>query len=253
MKCTGKQVWLDVEMERRNEAAMQEAAQNSKCIVAIVTGPCFEPEDLMRTGDAVANSYFKRELCLKELRWACEASVPIQPVVARDDKAKIGEFIKQLPADLQNLSAKDFKTLDDVGPEQWKTSINEVMQGVVRLSICMPRPDPRQAKASAARTNPRWIPGVEAPSCMWCDKGFNKVWNPKHHCRSCGWAVCDACSQHRVKLHRWLEDKKPHELNTSRSADKLRVCDGCHAQHSARASLNAKVGTRVEEGVPPAI
>ena len=128
----GKTVWLDTKMERLNEAAMQEAAQNSKCLVAVVTGA-------EREGDPEDNAYFRRTLCLKELRWAREAGVPIQPVVAREDKASIGQFIGQLPEDLSDLSGVDFKTLDNVGPAYWKTSIDEVVKGVDWL---VPEPEP---------------------------------------------------------------------------------------------------------------
>ena len=41
MRERGKSVWLDIRMDQLNEAAMKEAAQQSKCIIAVVTG---EPE-----------------------------------------------------------------------------------------------------------------------------------------------------------------------------------------------------------------
>ena len=119
----GKTVWLDVKMDKRNEAAMQEAAQKSKCIVAVVSG-------VEREGDSEDSAYFKRAFCVNELRWAREVDVPIQPVVAREDKKRIGQFISQLPEDLAGLGGVDFKTLDNVGPAYWKTSIDEVVKGV---------------------------------------------------------------------------------------------------------------------------
>jgi hypothetical protein len=37
MRERDKEVWLDVKMNQLNEAAMKEAAQRSKCIIAVVT------------------------------------------------------------------------------------------------------------------------------------------------------------------------------------------------------------------------
>ena len=59
----GLTVWLDVKMGKLNEDAMKEAAQHSRCIIAVVTGP-------ERDGDSEENAYFKRQYCMNELRWA---------------------------------------------------------------------------------------------------------------------------------------------------------------------------------------
>ena len=50
-------------MGKLNEDAMKEAAQHSRCIIAVVTGP-------ERDGDSEENAYFKRQYCMNELRWA---------------------------------------------------------------------------------------------------------------------------------------------------------------------------------------
>ena len=70
----GKSVWLDVEMASRDEAAMEEGVKNSLVLIAIVSGPM--------DGHADDTAYFQRRFCLKELRWATEAGVLIQPIVA---------------------------------------------------------------------------------------------------------------------------------------------------------------------------
>ena len=60
---------LDVTMSKRNEDARKEAAQHSRCIIAIVTGAHSrdEPDDGETPED---NAYFKRQYCMNELRWA---------------------------------------------------------------------------------------------------------------------------------------------------------------------------------------
>ena len=58
----GLTVWLDVKMKDRSIAAMKEGVQNSKGMVAVVTGPCVNndfPED-----DTTSNAYFRRVLRL---------------------------------------------------------------------------------------------------------------------------------------------------------------------------------------------
>lgn len=101
--------WLDIKMEKLNEAAMKEATQNSKCIIAIISGT-------ERNGDPADTAYFNRQFCVNELRWARAANVPIQPVVAAEDKGRIGEFLEQAPDDLKDLGAIDFIHLDRSRP-----------------------------------------------------------------------------------------------------------------------------------------
>jgi hypothetical protein len=40
------------------------------------------------------------------------------------------------------------------------------------------------------KVTPRWVPDVEAPSCMICDGKFTLV-RRRHHCR-CVFSVCNA-------------------------------------------------------------
>eukprot|EP01047_Picozoa_sp_COSAG01_P024051 COSAG01_NODE_1474_length_10192_cov_7.027742_2_plen_2062_part_00 len=119
----GRTTWLDVKMAKLNEAAMQEAAQNSRCIVAVITG-------VERPGDPAENAYFLREYCVNELRWARAAGVPIQPVILPEDKSKVGEFLGQAPADLKDLGAVDFIHLDRSRAAYWKAGVDELIQSM---------------------------------------------------------------------------------------------------------------------------
>jgi hypothetical protein len=121
-----KAVWLDVKMEQLNEAAMKEAAQHSKCVIAIVTG-------VEREGDPEDDAYFKRPFCMSELRWARAVGVPVQPVIIREDKDRIGEFLGQVPVDLADLGSVDFKALDRISPAVWDTCVDDMIKSIDRL------------------------------------------------------------------------------------------------------------------------
>jgi predicted acylesterase/phospholipase RssA len=123
----GRSVWLDVKMKQLNEAAMNEAAQTSRCILAIVSG-------VERAGDPEENAYFKRPLCCKELCWALEAGVPVQPIIHADDKKRIGEFLALAPPDLQHLAGVDFIHLDRSRPAYWQVGVDEVIKGADSLA-----------------------------------------------------------------------------------------------------------------------
>jgi len=98
--------WLDVQMEDKSEAAMQEGIENSTAVLAIVSD-----------GAGVAgNAYFERPFCLKELRWAKANGTHIQPVVLDEDKKRITELLDGnpetglpgAPDDLRDLGSVDF-------------------------------------------------------------------------------------------------------------------------------------------------
>ena len=92
-------------------------------------------------------------------------------------------------------------------------------------------PSPESAENSRneqARLDPQWILSAESPACMVCETDFGFFANRRHHCRNCGWSVCDACSSNALILDQWLADSKPHELQQTRSSQALRVCDNCY-------------------------
>jgi GTPase SAR1 family protein len=160
MEKRGLPVWLDIKVDKLNEAAMKEAAQNSQCIIAIVSGACYAPDDLERTGNAEDNAYFKRQYCINELHWAREAGVPIQPVIAREDKQRIGEFLSQAPEDLKDLGKVDFKTMDQTGPAYWKVSIDELVKSISEL---VGAPEPALLQAQSLAVLDALEPAVQAP------------------------------------------------------------------------------------------
>lgn len=58
-----EEVWLDIEMNDKSEAAMQEGVKNSKIMIAIITDDGGE-----------GNAYFERPFCLSEVSQGADAS-----------------------------------------------------------------------------------------------------------------------------------------------------------------------------------
>ena len=107
---------LDVEMSDKSEAAMREGVHGSRVVIAIITDD----------GDP-GNAYFERPFCLSELRWALDANIFIQPVVAADDKQRIGELLAKAPDDLRDLlGSTDFIHLDRNDKEYWDVGVGKI-------------------------------------------------------------------------------------------------------------------------------
>ncbi|KAI3384986.1 hypothetical protein SNEBB_005162 [Seison nebaliae] len=63
---------------------------------------------------------------------------------------------------------------------------------------------------------PIWQVDSEEKRCKLCQANFNLI-NRRHHCRSCGYVVCDNCSKGRSVI----------AGQSSTEKDDLRVCDAC--------------------------
>ena len=75
----GHSVWLDATMHDQSLLAIKEGVLNSKNIIAILTGPCINPE---RPSDPPeADAYVRRRACMQHLLWAMDAGITIVPVV----------------------------------------------------------------------------------------------------------------------------------------------------------------------------
>eukprot|EP01043_Picozoa_sp_COSAG02_P015089 COSAG02_NODE_634_length_19259_cov_9.871347_8_plen_2349_part_00 len=116
----GKSVWFDVKMPKRNEAAMEDAVKNAQCVLAIVSESA--------PGKSADTAYFRREFCKKELRWAKDAGVFVQPVVAVEDRRKITAFFEGIPSDLQHLTAVDWQHVDRKDDEFFRLSVDKIIR-----------------------------------------------------------------------------------------------------------------------------
>ena len=64
--------------------------------------------------------------------------------------------------------------------------------------------------------SPIWVPDYYTSVCMRCGKRFSML-NRRHHCRRCGFVVCNNCSTQRTLL-------------PDQASQPLRVCDTCFQQ-----------------------
>eukprot|EP00854_Cymbomonas_tetramitiformis_P011434 gene11434-13514_t len=105
-------------MACRDEAAMEEGVRKSSTLIAIISD-----------GNGVkGNSYFERAYCLKELRWAIDANICIQPVVRAEDKKRIGEFVAAAPDDLKVIGSINIIHLDCTDASYWDLGVSNIVE-----------------------------------------------------------------------------------------------------------------------------
>eukprot|EP01045_Picozoa_sp_COSAG04_P007071 COSAG04_NODE_360_length_15920_cov_50.432815_14_plen_465_part_00 len=118
----GRSVWLDTKMPKLNPDAMKEAARNSRCVLAVVTGA------------EGSSGYFQRDLCVRQLRWARDAGVPIQPVILAADKQRSRELLALAPDDLRrDLGRVGLVALEQSRPRRWKAGVQKLLSRVKDL------------------------------------------------------------------------------------------------------------------------
>ena len=147
----GYSVWLDVKVSNQSIAAMEEGVRNSKCVVAVITGPCIDLDnpDKASTEEQAENAYFNRWMCQQELRWAVEAGVPIQPVVRIKDKGKIGDFIQMAPDDLKFIGNTNWEDLNRSNSRKFQLGVEMVMEQA-NAQIAKAEKAREQARSAAA-------------------------------------------------------------------------------------------------------
>ena len=121
--------------------------------------------------------------------------------------------------------------------------------------------------------NPEWVNTGHRlykgrnPFCLICDRDFSRLSLWKHHCRRCGMSVCGDCSQEATvgKLDKWLEDKKPHELQEVKNNKSKLICNLCanggplslidESEHAATGTKPYEVATAtlISMGYPKAL
>ncbi|ORC87532.1 uncharacterized protein TM35_000211380 [Trypanosoma theileri] len=75
---------------------------------------------------------------------------------------------------------------------------------------------------------PVMVDDMHSPTCALCHVSFS-LFLRRHHCRLCGFVVCDACSQRRVTLPAHFKLEGPQ-----------RVCDACSQRLKQRRMLGVK-------------
>ena len=120
LRAEGLSVWLDVRMNQKSEAAMEEGVRNSKVVLALISDDA---------GPGL--NYFERPFCIMELRWAMDAGVHVQPVVSMANKLRIGELLAQAPLELRHrLGAIDFIDLNRTDARYWEVGVGILLEAV---------------------------------------------------------------------------------------------------------------------------
>ena len=157
-----KSCWLDVKMTHCDEAAMRKGVEESACFLAFIT-------------DNGEDSYFSREMCRKELRWAIDAKLPIVPVITVLDKPKVNDYIAEGQSHGIDLSNHNFCHVDRSGPEYLQASLKVIIAQAARAPPATPSPANRKLKKQSSFERLRGLlPGgarkhaVEgAEACAW--------------------------------------------------------------------------------------
>lgn len=93
-----------------------------------------------------------------------------------------------------------------------------------------------------------WIIDQDVKKCLLCNKAFS-LFLRRHHCRNCGYVVCDSCSSHRAIIRQLKE-----EATSVFSRPDSRVCNVCASKHRLNEIWDARPPTPAAPPpeVPPA-
>lgn len=72
-----------------------------------------------------------------------------------------------------------------------------------------------------------WIPNQASAICMRCSENFSLT-QRRHHCRHCGFVVCNKCSKYRAVIS---------HINPTKA---LRVCKLCHSARHSRSEAKER-------------
>ena len=101
------------------DGATREAVEAANFVLAVVTGP-----------DEGCVPFFADERCMREVEWALEAHIPVQPVIHAVNKLNIGALLSlnnnTKPHITEKLVQVDFIHLDDHDPEYWALFIHKL-------------------------------------------------------------------------------------------------------------------------------
>uniref|UniRef100_K3WAI6 FYVE-type domain-containing protein n=1 Tax=Globisporangium ultimum (strain ATCC 200006 / CBS 805.95 / DAOM BR144) TaxID=431595 RepID=K3WAI6_GLOUD len=81
----------------------------------------------------------------------------------------------------------------------------------------------------------QWVPNEDRTTCYVCQRPFQLVRRPKHHCRACGEVICSECTSHCPLHVRPLRVHKPRTM----SRLELRSLEAMEAAHRKRMKIRA--------------
>lgn len=123
-------------------------------------------------------------------------------------------------------------------------------------------PFPEPARRAHARAFPRWIPDEDGNMhCMQCRELFWSVDvrtklksyadKTRHHCRSCGWTLCEQCcpADQMLPMDRWASSTAGNTIHRANPPKPKRVCNTCF--EFAPAEVAGRIAERVQYQGPP--
>mmetsp|Transcript_56488 Transcript_56488/g.156183 ORF Transcript_56488/g.156183 Transcript_56488/m.156183 type:complete len:159 (+) Transcript_56488:1506-1982(+) len=101
------------------DGATREAVEAANFVVAVVTGP-----------DEGCVPFFADERCMREVEWALEAHIPVQPVIHTVNESNIGALLSlnnnTKPNITEKLAGVQWLALEDHDPEYWAVGITKL-------------------------------------------------------------------------------------------------------------------------------
>ncbi|OAF68664.1 Lysosome-associated apoptosis-inducing protein containing PH and FYVE domains [Intoshia linei] len=130
------------------------------------------------------------------------------PKIFDIEKVSVELFVDSLESNVFQITCLNENiiifTMCYVEAVRWCRSIN-LRSKLIKLNLGIPT------------KKTEWIPDNNAVWCMTCQSSFTVI-NRRHHCRKCGFVVCDECSKHRAIIKRISVDQK------------LRICNKCYTK-----------------------
>lgn len=108
--------WLDVKMDERDEAAMEEGVRNSKKVLVIISP-----------------SYFKRAFCIKELEWAVKYEKQMVVVIDTNLKNKIGDILQTCPPHLRGIGSINWIDLNRGDKDYWELGMKKMTSAKTKI------------------------------------------------------------------------------------------------------------------------
>lgn len=123
----------------------------------------------------------------------------------------------------------------------YATTSKEKIEWMTHISNCIEKLSDNRRKAYDTIKNvevaPQWIPDKETDTCMRCRIAKFTLVNRRHHCRNCGYVICNDCSKNKYLL-------------SSQSVEPLRVCNTCYSllsNSTSTASVDPKVESTITD------
>ena len=110
MHVHGLSVWLDVKMGERDMDSMERGIRKARKVLIFIT-----------------ESYFKRDCCVQELRWARDMGKELVVCIDVKDKDRIREFVNSAPDDLKCIGSINMIDMNRGDKDYWETGVNKVL------------------------------------------------------------------------------------------------------------------------------